>query len=167
MLFFRTLVLWVHLGTVIIWIGGIFYTAMVVGPTLKSSIPSPHNYAQLLWRFEKRFRRFNMELIIFILLSGIFNLINSGWTTGFNFSSTYLMLVAVKVLLFFGIVALQHIYGNRILPQIVEITEGFESGFALLPDDFTILRKKIVQVLGASTVMSLAALFIGLWLRYV
>ncbi len=167
MLLFRTLVLWVHLGAIIVWIGGIFYTAIVVGPTLKSSIPSPHNYAQLLWRFEKRFRRFNMELIIFILLSGIFNLINSGWTTGFNFSGTYMTLVAVKAVLFVGIVALQHVYGNRFLPQIVEMTEGFESDFSLLPDDFTILRKKIMQLLGASTVMSLVALFIGLYLRYV
>ena len=166
MLFFTTLVLWVHLGAIVIWIGGIFYTAMVVGPTLKNSIPSPHNYAQLLWRFEKRFRRFNMELVIFILLSGIFNLINKGWGISFNFSGAYYSLVALKSVLFISIVGLQHIYGNRLLPQIVDMTEGFESDFALLPDDFTILRKKVTQVLAASTILSLIALFIGLWLRY-
>lgn len=68
----------------------------------------------------RRFQRLSRELILVVLLTGIFNLIFVGMLSSFQFSAEYLTLVAVKFALFIALIANQMWYTYRLVPQALE-----------------------------------------------
>lgn len=108
----RTFFLWVHLVAIIVWIGGMFAVSFVAAPVLRREA-GKGAVATLVHRFQ----RLSRELILVILLTGIFNLIIVGLMTGFRFSAEYLSIVGVKITLFIAIIANQLWYSYRLVPQ--------------------------------------------------
>lgn len=65
----------------------------------------------------RRFQRLSRELILAILLTGIFNVIHLGVMTRFAFGGGFIRLLAVKVILFGLIAANQAWYTFALLPS--------------------------------------------------
>lgn len=115
MLTARTFILWIHLGAIVVWIGGMVTIPFVAAPILRRE--GGHDAVVALVR---RFQRLSRELILVVLLTGIFNLIFVGMLSRFQFSAEYLILVAAKFALFVALVANQVWYSYRLVPQALE-----------------------------------------------
>ncbi len=164
MLAFKTLVLWIHLTGIVLWIGGLCFYGLVFismfgkGNTLPPGVPS------LLARVLHRFIRYSKEIVGAIILSGVFNIINSGYGIGFQFSTTYLSLLAGKILFFLIILGIQIWFSIRLAPALAKLSENSEADN--LPH-FRRLRGKIIGSTVGALILFFAAMFIGLYLRYV
>ena len=115
MLTARTFILWIHLSAIVVWIGGMVTIPFVAAPFVRRA--AGHEAVVALVR---RFQRLSRELILVVLLTGIFNLIFVGVLTGFQFSTEYLTLVTTKLALFVGLIANQLWYSYRLVPEAVE-----------------------------------------------
>lgn len=128
------------------------------GNSLPPGVPS------LLARVLHRFIRYSKEIIGAIILSGVFNVINSGYGIGFQFSTTYLILLASKILFFLIILGIQIWFSIRLAPALARLAEN--SAKDILPS-FRRLRGKIIWSTTVALLLFAAAMFIGLYLRYV
>ena len=91
---FRTVVLWIHLAAVIVWVGGLIVMPFVVAPAIRRL--DAGRSRELLEALSRRFLRLSRELVLLILLSGIFNVISAGAASGFSYGSRYLIVVGIK-----------------------------------------------------------------------
>ncbi len=159
---FRSLFLWIHVVTVVCWIGGIIYASFVAGPVLsgKSAMEGGGLYHE---RIVHRFYRLSRELLFVILLTGVFNLVNRGILVQFNFSSTYLVVIGIKFTILMSIAGLQIYYSLNVIPQLSRLLqEGRdEHETAILQ-----LRKKAFGVASLMVTLGVAAIFMGLNLGY-
>ncbi len=104
-----------HLAAIIVWIGGMVTVPFVATPVVRRA--AGHDAVAALVR---RFQRLSRELILVVLLTGIFNLIIVGAMSRFQFSADYLTLVGVKLSLFVAIIANQMWYSYRLVPEATE-----------------------------------------------
>lgn len=117
MLTAQTFILWIHLGAIVVWVGGMVTIPFVAAPVLRRA--ADHDAVIALVR---RFQRLSRELILIVLLTGIFNLIFVGLWTDFRFSVEYLTFVAAKFVLFIALIANQMWYSYRLVPRALEST---------------------------------------------
>ncbi len=127
------------------------------GKSLPPGVPS------LLARVLHRFIRYSKEIIGAIILSGVFNIINSGYGIGFQFSTNYMTLLAVKILFFLIILGIQIWFSIRLAPALAALAENSDEDN--LPS-FRSLRGKIIGSTVIVLILFAAAMFIGLYLRY-
>lgn len=107
MITFTTVVLWLHLTALILWLGGWLVLGLLCLPTLRRQELPAAQRRQLISGLLQRFRSYSIHLIGLIILTGIFNLINVALMRGFQFSRTYLLILGAKLLLFAVLIALQ------------------------------------------------------------
>lgn len=114
---FRALFLWIHVITVVCWIGGIIFSTFIAGPILsgKSALDGG---VQFHARMVHRFQRLSRELLFIILLTGIFNLVNRGILNQFNFSTAYLTVLGTKFTILLAIAGLQAFYSLKLMPDL-------------------------------------------------
>lgn len=119
MLTARTIVLWIHLSAVVVWLGGMVAIPFIAAPVVHRSA-GPAAVEMLV----RRFQRLSRELVLLIVLTGIFNLIFVGALTRFSFTAEYLGLVAVKFTLLLLMLGNQIWYSYRLVPAWVRGSEG-------------------------------------------
>ena len=149
-----------------LWVGGLFAVFFVLVPVLKSGIASPKESARLVAMAVQRFQRISREVILLILLTGIFNLILAGVARGFQFSAAYLTMLAAKVGLFAAIVAIQAWQSFRLAPALVSITSGTEQASGPAPAAIKRLQRQALVTSLLSLIFAVAAILLGLRLRY-
>jgi uncharacterized membrane protein len=136
-----------HLAAVVVWAGGMVAVPFVAAPVIRRAAGGLAVEALI-----RRFQRLSWELILIILLTGIFNLILVGALTRFNLSPVYLSLVGLKAVLFFVMVCNQMWYSYKLVPVFAKSGETTRNA----------TWSAVVSVLIAA-----AILFIGLNLRTV
>lgn len=116
MLSFSSVILWIHVSAVILWIGGLFTIPFVAAPAVRRMLPAD-DAAQVGERLVRRFLRFSRELIPIIFLTGLFNVLSIGYETQYAYSSRFLWLVGAKFVLFVLMTLNQLWYGLRLVPR--------------------------------------------------
>lgn len=119
MLTARTIILWMHLAAIVVWLGGMVAIPFIVAPVIRRT--AGLDAMQILTR---RFQRLSRELVLAILLTGIFNLIFVGALTRFNFSTEYLAVVGVKFTILMLMLANQLWYSYRLVPRWADGRDG-------------------------------------------
>jgi putative copper export protein len=109
---FGTFVLWLHLLALSIWIGGMVIVPFVVIPVARLRLGE--GAEEFVEAVARRFQRLSRELIVAILLTGIFNVINLGVMTRFTFGGEFIRLLAFKVV-FFGLMAVNQVWFTFVL----------------------------------------------------
>lgn len=147
-----------HVLSVVFWIGGVVFSAFVAGPLLggKHAVEGGH---ALLERMVQRFQRFSRELVLLIIVTGIFNVVNRGLLIEFNFSSNYLIVLGTKVTILLTIVCLQVFYSLKVIPGLAE-------ALAAGNDDLPGHQKKAFWTACSMAVLGACAIFMGLNLGY-
>jgi putative copper export protein len=115
-----TVVLWIHLAAVAVWTGGIFALVFVALPALRSGAPAPAAGARLAARMMGRFQRISRELLLLVLLTGLFNLMRAGTARGFDFEAPYVRALFLKAGLFAAMVLVQGWQALRLTPDLAE-----------------------------------------------
>lgn len=104
-----------HLSAIVVWIGGMVAIPFVAAPVLRREAGHP-----AVVTLVRRFQRLSRELIVVILLTGIFNVIFAGVLHGFRFSPAYIAVLSAKIALFVAIIANQLWYSYRLVPHALE-----------------------------------------------
>ena len=157
---FRSLFIWMHVVTVVCWIGGIVFSAFVAGPVLtgKSALAGGSPFHE---RVVHRFQRLSRELFFLILITGIFNLVNRGIINGFNFSSTYLIVLGTKFSILLCIAGLQVYYSMKLIPRLSGLLE--EGGML---GEVGALQKRAFMIACLMATLGASAIFMGLNLGF-
>ena len=116
---FSTFVLWLHLAGIAIWAGGLFVIPFVVVPGLLGEADPQSHRAQLATTLIRRFQSLSWRLVLYIVLTGIFNLMASGVSRGFAFPDAYLHTLFGKVGLFATVVAIQAWQSYHLAPALM------------------------------------------------
>ena len=158
MITFTVFALWLHIAAIALWVGGLFAVSFVMVPVLKQGAGSPEKAAALFTRGLERFQRISRELLLVILLTGIFNLANAGMARGFSFGAQYLTMLGIKVGLFVTIAAIQLWQSLRLAPAI--------QAAASIPETSSGLYRRFLLTSLLNLGLGAAAVLLGLRLRY-
>ncbi|KRT64831.1 MAG: copper resistance D [Candidatus Dadabacteria bacterium CSP1-2] len=139
MQFSYTLVVLIHILAAIIWLGGMFFIAIVMVPVLRRLEP-PQKRIEVLSATATRFRAISWIAILVLLITGVLNAINHGVTmqkisTGEFFSSNFGKILILKLILVFAMLVLSAIHDFILGPRLIELLNSSN------PDSFTKLQK--------------------------
>lgn len=144
MITFRNVVLWIHLATIIVWVGGMIAIPFVVAPAVRRIVPDRGE--EVVEQLVRRFQRVSRELVFLILLTGIFNVMNAGAAIGFNYSGRFVQIVGTKLVCFIAMAANQAWYSLVLIPQRK--------------------TRPAAWAAGANVLLAAVALYLGLTIRY-
>lgn len=111
--------LWLHLVSVTIWVGGSIFWVTVMLPSFsrsdsrsdsRSESSSNGEKNKILEDSARRFRNFAWLAAALIIITGLLNLHVAGTHRNYQFGTTYLSLLAIKILLVGGMIAHQIIF---------------------------------------------------------
>jgi copper resistance protein D len=161
-MFFRALIVWLHLLGAVIWIGGVVFLVLVVGPALKRAA-SVREHLRLELNLAGRFRVVMWPAVGVVLFTGLFNVINILYATSLSGGSippTFARLLALKLGLVVVMIILQVIDQLVVRPKRIEGLRILSSEIATLP---TPLRKwqRLAQGLYVS-ILTLAVVVVWL-----
>jgi uncharacterized membrane protein len=166
MLTMKVFFLWLHIGAIVVWIGGLFAMSFVFVPTLRGGLTSPSEAARLAANTAQRFQRVSRELVAIILITGIFNLIFAGIARSFQFGAGYLSMLGVKVVFFIVIVGLQLWQTTRLYPALTMLTADAGTHADTASEAVKKLRRRALTASVLSSVLALVAILLGLQLRF-
>ena len=158
MLPFSAFVLWLHLAAMAVWVGGLFAISFVAIPVLRQAVDSPALAARLAARTVRRFHRLSVEVVVLIVLTGIFNVMNAGIPRGFQFGAAYLQLLLLKLGLFLAIVGLQAWQAFRLAPAMAASPDP-------APEVLRSLHRRLFWTSMLNGVLALIVVLLGLKLR--
>src|SRR5262245_47804504 len=115
---FSTFVLWLHLAGIAIWAGGLFVIPFVAVLGLMGDADPPSHATRLATRLIRRFQSLTWRLVLYIVLTGIFNLMASGVSRGFAFPDAYLATLSGKIGLFAAGVGIQAWQSYHLAPAL-------------------------------------------------
>lgn len=126
--FFFTLSLWLHIVAFSVWLGGIAFFLIVVGPTA-NHLPTPLGI-QLLDRARRSFEALSWAAIAILLLTGIVNLTLRGQAAEFELGRAYYGTLAIKFFLFLAMVFHHALQAFKYSPKIAGLAfqEAADSG---------------------------------------
>jgi uncharacterized membrane protein len=76
-----TLAYWVHMAATVVWIGGLFFQAVVVSPALSATLP-PEQAARLLRSLRRRFSPLAWFSLVLLIATGLTQMSGSPHYTG-------------------------------------------------------------------------------------
>jgi len=137
--FSYNLVVLIHVLATIIWLGGMFFIAIVMVPVLRRLEP-PQKRIEVLSATATRFRMVSWIAILVILITGVLNAVNRGVTlkaisNGEFFSSYFGKILILKLILVLAMLVLSAIHDFILGPRLIELLNSGN------PDSFTKLQK--------------------------
>ncbi len=123
--FFHISIVLVHVLAAIIWLGGMYFIALVAVPILRK-IESPTERSEILSATARRFRIISWIAILVLLVTGFLNAIDRGVTmdlisTGALFSSYFGKVITVKVVFVLIMAVLSAIHDFLLEPQLTNL----------------------------------------------
>jgi uncharacterized membrane protein len=155
----HTLILWLHILSIALWIGSMLFFLIVLGPAVHS-LP-PGTGVRVLDHARRRFEMLSWIAIAFLLFTGILNMVFRA-ISGSPLSTGYYSVLAVKLLLFLAMIfhhCLQAFkYGSRIVGLTAAAREELESW----PEPLLSHWKKWFVLLKINATLGAIALLLGL-----
>ncbi|HEX9846018.1 MAG TPA: CopD family protein [Candidatus Nitrosotenuis sp.] len=153
----QAIITWIHLISSAIWVGGSLFIAVVFAPVLKTMSSSVEERLQIMVKVGRKFNKIAMPSLMILIGTGIFNSHQILSRPDFLFSTTYGILLVIKIILVAALLA-SFVVHVRIIRKDVEqkIMEKQLSEVQIVR-----LRKKIIVVgqltVGLSIVILLVA----------
>ncbi|HXW01819.1 MAG TPA: CopD family protein [Candidatus Nitrosotenuis sp.] len=153
----QAIITWIHLISSAIWVGGSLFIAVVFAPVLKTMSSSVEERLQIMVKVGRKFNKIAMPSLMILIGTGIFNSHQILSRPEFLFSTTYGVLLIIKIILVAALLA-SFIVHVRIIRKDVEqkITEKQLSKVQIIR-----LRKKIIIVGQLTVGLSIAILFVA------
>ena len=139
---------------------------LVLLPLLQRSTSFPAEFSGIIERTARRFQNISWEAVGIIFLTGIFNLINAAPVRDFNFSSAYIGVVSIKLLLLVTIIAIHLFQSYRVIPKIFSALATPDTALSPRSASFGKLRKKAMLLSILNLVLAAMVIYLGLGLRY-
>jgi len=153
----QAIITWIHLISSAIWVGGSLFIAVVFAPVLKTMSSSVEERLQLMVKVGRKFNKIAMPSLMILIGTGIFNSHQILSRPDFLFSTTYGILLVIKIILVAALLA-SFVVHVRIIRKDVEqqIMEKQLSEVQIVK-----LRKKIIVVGQLTVGLSIAILLVA------
>jgi putative copper export protein len=153
----QAIITWIHLVTSAIWVGGSLFIAIVFAPILKTMSTSIEERLQIMIRVGRKFNKIAMPSLAILIVTGIFNSHQILIRPEFLFSSSYGVLLVIKIILVVALLV-------SFTAHVRIIRKDMEQKIAekqLSEVQITKLRKKLI-IIGQLTVgLSIAILLVA------
>jgi putative copper export protein len=153
----QAIITWIHLVASAIWVGGSLFIAMVFAPVLRTMSSSVEDRLQIMIRVGRKFNRVAVPSLVILIATGIFNAHQMLIKPDFLFSTSYGVLLVIKIVFVVGLLVAFGIHVRIIRKEIEQkITEK-----QLSDSQITRLRTKIIIVGQVIAILSVAVLFMA------
>lgn len=159
-IFFQTLNLWLHLISLVFWIGGIAFFLFVFGPAVRA-LP-PGSGVQVLDRGREYLQTLSWMAINLVLITGVFNLIFRGMVTGFRPGPAYYSILAIKLFLFLAMFFHHSLQAFKYAPKIVSLTALTSEDIQSWPEPLLSHWKKWFMLLKINATLGSIVLLLAL-----
>jgi uncharacterized membrane protein len=153
----QAIITWIHLISSAIWVGGSLFIAVVFAPVLKTMSSSVEERLQIMVKVGRKFNKIAMPSLLILIGTGIFNSHQILSRPDFLFSTTYGILLVIKIILVTALLASFAVH-IRIIRKDVE-QKIMEKQFS--EAQIVKLRKKIIVVGQLTVGLSLAILLVA------
>lgn len=154
--------LWLHLVSLALWIGGIYFFLFVFGPAVHRLAPGAG--VRLLDRGRQSFQSLSWIAIQLLILTGVFNFVFRGLSVGFDFGQGYLMLLGLKLLLFLAMSLHHFLQAVKYGPPIGSLTAQTPEDIERWPEPLLSYWKKWFMLLKINAALGPIVLLLGLGL---
>ena len=162
LIFFYSLSLWLHLISLSLWIGGMFFFLFVFGPATHTLAPA--SGVQVLDQGRRSFQALSWIAITLLLITGFFNLILRGMDSGFQFGSGYYAILAIKLFLFLAMTFHHSLQAFKYAPEIAALTARTGGDIQAWPEPLLAHWKKWFLLLKINAALGPIVLLLGLGL---
>ena len=153
----QAIITWIHLVASAIWVGGSLFIAMVFAPVLKTMSSSVEDRLQIMIRVGRKFNRIAIPSLMILIATGIFNAHQMLIKPDFLFSTSYGVLLVIKIVFVVGLLVAFGIHVRIIRKEVEQkITEK-----QLSDSQIARLRTKIIIVGQVIVILSVAVLFMA------
>lgn len=168
MLFLRTLTLWLHVASTILWFGGLACYLLVSDPAARGA-GSPYERVRGLAALDQRFRHLVWGSVEFAVVTGIALLVITMFQVGteMHLTGDYHRVLGVKLLLAVVIIGMQLYNHIRINPKKRALAEAMPAQGASEPEGFTRLQARTRQIYALELIVAAALVLLGVHLRAV
>ena len=115
----QAIILWIHLLSAAIWVGGSLFIGIIFSPLLKSMFDSVEQRLQIMIKVGKRFNKIAVPSLIILISTGLYNsqaLLNK---PDLLFATSYGNFLIVKIILVIALI-ITYVIHVRIIRKDVE-----------------------------------------------
>jgi putative copper export protein len=158
---FDALLIWTHLVSASIWVGGSIFIGIVLAPLLKTISESVEERVTIMIRVGRKFNKIAIPSLAILIVTGLYNSSNILSRPQFLLSTNYGIILAIKIILVIFLIVMFIIHVRMIRSEIEKKIESKQ----MLPEIVNRLRSKIISLGRIMVFVSVAILLMAALLR--
>jgi putative copper resistance protein D len=151
------LLMWAHLVSASIWVGGSIFIGIVLAPLLKTISESVEERVAIMIRVGRKFNKIAIPSLAILIVTGLYNSSNILSKPEFLFSTNYGIILVIKIILVISLLVMFAIHVRIIRTEIEKKIESKE----MLPEIVQKLRSKIISLGRIMVFVSIAILLMA------
>jgi putative copper export protein len=151
------LILWAHLIAASIWVGGSIFIGIVLAPLLKTISDSIEGRLSIMIRVGRKFNKIGVPSLIVLIATGIYNSIGFIVKPSMIFSTSYGIVLLIKIILVIILIITFAIHVRLIRSEVERKIESKQLSGEFLQK----LRSKIIMLGRLTVILSLAILLMA------
>ena len=151
------LLMWAHLVSASIWVGGSIFIGIVLAPLLKTISESVEERVAIMIRVGRKFNKIAIPSLAILIATGLYNSSNILSKPEFLFSTNYGIILVIKIILVISLLVMFAIHVRIIRTEIEKKIESKE----MLPEIVQKLRSKIISLGRVMVFVSVAILLMA------
>jgi len=158
---FDALLIWAHLVSASIWVGGSIFIGIVLAPLLKTISESVEERVTIMIRVGRKFNKIAIPSLAILIATGLYNSSNILSRPQFLLSTNYGIILVIKIILVISLIVMFIIHVRIIRSEIEKKIESKQ----MLPEIVNRLRSKIISLGRIMVFVSVAILLMAALLR--
>jgi len=151
----QAIIMWIHLISASIWVGGSLFLGIVFSPLLKSMFDSVEERLQIMIKVGKRFNKIAVPSLIILIGTGLYNSHQLLIKPELLIATSYGNFLIIKIILVFALIVTYVIHVRIIRKEIEDKIMSKQ----MSSHQIQRLRKKIIILGEITVVLSVAILF--------
>ena len=158
---FDALLIWAHLVSASIWVGGSIFIGIVLAPLLKTISESVEERVAIMIRVGRKFNKIAIPSLAILIITGLYNSSNILSRPQSLLSTNYGIILVIKIILVISLLVMFIIHVRIIRSEIEKKIESKQ----MLPEIVQKLRSKIISLGRIMVFVSVAILLMAALLR--
>jgi putative copper export protein len=151
------ILMWAHLVSASIWVGGSIFIGIVLAPLLKTISESVEERVAIMIRVGRKFNKIAIPSLAILIATGLYSSSNILSRPQFLFSTNYGIILVIKIILVISLLVMFAIHVRIIRTEIEKKIESKE----MLPEIVQKLRSKIISLGRIMVFVSIAILLMA------
>jgi putative copper export protein len=139
---FDALLIWAHLVSASIWVGGSIFIGVVLAPLLKTISETVEERVAIMIRVGRKFNKIAIPSLAILIATGLYNSSNILSKPQFLLSTNYGIILVIKIILVIFLIVMFVIHVRIIRSEIERKIESKE----MLPEIVQKIRSKIISL---------------------